>query len=118
LPPLPFPLVDKKLGVGDEDLGDRFLELSAFFDPLADRLHPILGNAFDSLPSLDHEGEEPEGMSLGVAAMTVGFAATAMGEGQRTGEAVGGEAQASQQAPVALAEAPNGRVFSRWACHI
>ena len=64
------------LSIGGEDIRHCLLELAAGLDPLPDEFNPVIGDAFDPLMALDHEGEGPHRMPSAVGAAAVGLAAT------------------------------------------
>jgi hypothetical protein len=69
-------LKGQELGVSREDLGDCFFKMAGLFDPLADRIRPISRNPLDALLTVQHKGERPDGVTLGVGAMAGGLAAS------------------------------------------
>jgi len=61
-----------------------------------------LGNRLDPLLALDHEGEQPEGVTLTAGTVTGRLAATAVSKGERAGKGVGREIETGDKLTFAL----------------
>jgi hypothetical protein len=84
-----FPVEDEEFGVQHEQFRQCLFELPALIHALTNRLDPHLGNILNSLLAMDHEGERPDGVTLGVGTVTGRLATTTMSKGKRAGKGVG-----------------------------
>ena len=72
-------------GAAEFDAGVTQEKGAAGVDTPPDIVHPLVGNAFDAMLTLRHEGEKPDGMTFAGSAMASGFAAAAVSERERAG---------------------------------
>jgi hypothetical protein len=71
-----LPPQSQKLSIGGKELRHRLLELPSSLDSLPDEFNPFIGDAFDPLLVLNHEGEGPHRMALTAGTVTIGLTAT------------------------------------------
>ncbi len=95
----------EQLGVGGEHRAQRLLGLAAGLDAPLHFLDPLGRVTFDAVFAPGHEGRKPEGVALALSAVAGGFAAAAVGEGQRAGQQILGQVEAADESELVLAEA-------------
>jgi hypothetical protein len=99
-----FPRQNEELGVGCQHLANGLLELSPGLDSASYLFDPLLGDVLDVLFPLHHKGQRPDWMAAVVDAMTSGFAAAEMSEGERAGEGILGNKETAQQFELTLTQ--------------
>ena len=87
----------QQLSVTDQQLSDGVLEAAAGLDGGANSVDPLSRNGLDALLASNHEGERVERMSGPLGTMAAWFSATPMGQYQRAGKSVSGNAEARQK---------------------
>jgi hypothetical protein len=97
----------EQLGIGGEDLAQSVLEGAASINASAHVLDPILGNPFDSLLTVGHEGQRPGGVALPHGAVAGRLPAAGVADGKGTGEELFGEMELLDEGEFALPQ-PGG----------
>lgn len=99
------PLQRQELSVGSEEFSDCVFELPAAYNARADRVDPVLRDAFDMLFAMDHESERPIGVAFAFGAMTRRLAATPVSQSQGARQAIGRDLETGEELALSPAKA-------------
>ena len=108
----------QQLSVGGKNLGNGVFEVASLLHQRANLFHPFLRDALDALLAVHHERQRPTRMSLPLGAAAVGLSATAVREGERTGQSVRRNLDSTKQSMLALAQAGGGTTFGFVPVHL